>query len=136
VVVMAIISLLVAILISSLTMALEMSRRTTCSTNLGSIGRRLSMYESQERRFPLVPLNGAGWGVKIGTNREANWFDGAAEDRSPSSCLYLLVKRRISSVKMFTCPSTKEKGSIPAPAAGGSASDQGPAGPRDSYLVR
>ncbi|MHC4716195.1 MAG: type II secretion system protein [Planctomycetota bacterium] len=107
-VVVGIIALLVTILMPALGKAMELARRAVCATNLGSIGRGLMLYNTEHECYPFVPLNGAGWGVSVGTNRDVDPFKGGAKDRSPSSCLYLLLRTGHASAGAFTCPSTGE----------------------------
>jgi prepilin-type N-terminal cleavage/methylation domain-containing protein len=108
-IVVSIIALLVTMLVPSLRMALELARRATCAVNLNGIAKGLVVYEVTYKSYPYVPLNGAGWGVEIGTSREAAPAGGVATDRSPSSCLYLLVKENFCPRAMFVCPSAREE---------------------------
>ena len=107
-VVVGIIALLVTILMPSLTRALELARRAVCASNLNSIGRGLSLYDAEHKAYPYVPLNGGGWGVAIGTNRDVAPADGQATDRSASSCLYVLVRQGHATKGLFVCPSSGE----------------------------
>ncbi|KPK85062.1 MAG: hypothetical protein AMJ81_04245 [Phycisphaerae bacterium SM23_33] len=109
-VVISIISLLVTMLVPALQMALELARRAKCAVNLNGIGKGLIVYETTYRSYPYVPLNGAGWGVAIGTSRDVDPSGGGPESRSPSSCLYLLVAKNFCPRDMFVCPSAKEEG--------------------------
>ena len=108
-VVVGIIALLVTILAPALQRAMELARRAVCATNLGSIGRGLMLYETEYESYPYVPLNGGGWGVEIGTGRDHDPGDGQRRDRSPSSCLYLLIRKDFATRGLFTCPSSREK---------------------------
>ena len=108
-VVVGIIALLVTILMPALQRAMELARRAVCATNLGSIGRGLSLYDTEYKSYPYVALNGGGWGVAVGTNRAHDPGDGQRRDRSPSSCLYLLVRKGLAGRGHFLCPSSGEK---------------------------
>ena len=108
-VVISIIALLVGILVPSIAMAKELARRAKCATNLHGIGRALLVYEAANGSYPYVSLNGAGWGVEIGTARDVDPSDGVANDRNPTSCLYLLVRESHCPPDMFICPSTEEE---------------------------
>ncbi len=114
-VVISIIALLVAILVPALSQAKELARRATCAANLHGIGRGLSVYESANGVYPHVPLNGAGWGVEIGTSRDLDPSDGVPNDRNPTSCLFLLVREDNCPEDMFFCPSTDEKAAAANP---------------------
>lgn len=75
------------------------------------------MYESANGTYPHVPLNGAGWGVEIGTSRDLDPSDGVPNDRNPTSCLFLLVREGNCPEDMFVCPSTDEKAAADNPRA-------------------
>ncbi|GAG37867.1 unnamed protein product, partial [marine sediment metagenome] len=111
-VVISIIALLVSILVPGLSLARELARRTKCAANLHGIGRGLSVYESANGGHPHVPLNGGGWGVAIGTSRDLDPSDGVANNRNPTSCLFLLVREGNCPEEMFVCPSTEEKPAV------------------------
>ncbi len=108
-VVVGIISMLVAILAPAVSHAVELARRAKCAANTNGIGRALSLYESEHKQYPFVPTGGAGWGVAIGSGRSIDPAAGGAVGRSPSSCLYELVRIKMSGAGMFVCPSSKEK---------------------------
>lgn len=108
-VVISIIALLVSILVPGLSQARELARRSKCAANLHGIGRGLSVYESANGGYPYVPLNGAGWGVAIGTSRHVDPSDGVPNSRNPTSCLFLLVREGNCPEEMFVCPSTDEE---------------------------
>jgi len=108
-VVVGIIALLVTILTPALGRAMALARRAVCATNLGSIGRGLMLYDTEYKTYPYVALNGGGWGVKVGTNRDKDPRDGERRDRSPSSCLYLLVRKSFTGRGHFLCPAGGEK---------------------------
>ena len=108
-VVISIIALLVAIMVPSLAMARELARRAACAVNLRNIGTGLALYSEVHGEYPYVPLNGAGWGVAVGTNREADPYDGVANGRNPTSNLYLLVRGGMCPAGMFVCRSAGEK---------------------------
>jgi len=107
-VVVGIIALLVTILGPTLSVALELARRSKCATNLHGIGRGLTLYHTAHGTYPYVPTNGAGWGVAIGTSRGIDPAGAAANPRSPSSCLYELVRLKRCPAAMFVCPSSRE----------------------------
>jgi prepilin-type N-terminal cleavage/methylation domain-containing protein len=108
-VVIAIISLLVTMITPSLTRAKELARRTQCACNLHSICEDLEMYsQSNYNAFPYVPLNGAGWGVAIGTGRTVNPFTGASQARNPTANFWMLV-REGSNAGLFVCPSSGDR---------------------------
>jgi len=109
-VVVAIVALLMAVLMPQLQKAMETSRRSVCAANLNGIGKALTQYGTQQKTYPYIPLKGGGWGVEIGTSRDTNPYVGAAAtDRSPSACLYLLVRKKFCQRAMFICPSTEER---------------------------
>ncbi|MFB3892740.1 MAG: type II secretion system protein [Phycisphaerae bacterium] len=108
-VVIAIIGLLVSIMVPSLTMARELARRTVCAANLHSSGTALAMYGESGGAYPYVPLNGAGWGVAIGTSRTVDPANKAAQARSAAANLWLLARTNLCPAGIFVCPSTSEK---------------------------
>jgi len=108
-VVIAIISLLVSIMVPSLDRVRELARRAKCAANLRSSGSAMVLYAESEGSYPYVPLNGAGWGVAVGTGREINPFAGAAQSRNPTSTLYLLVRGVYCGGAIFVCPSAEER---------------------------
>ena len=107
-VVIAIIALLVSILLPSLNMARELAKRVKCAANLRGIGTALVLYSHVHQDYPYVPLNGAGWNVEVGANRQFDPADGLARDRSASSNLYLLVRTGYCSDGLLVCPSVRQ----------------------------
>jgi len=107
-VVVAIISVLVAILAPAVAHAMELARRAKCAANLDGVGTVLAMYETEHKKYPFVPTGGAGWGVAIGSGRTVDPAGGGAVGRSPSSCLYELVRIEMTTGGIFVCPSAKE----------------------------
>lgn len=107
-VVISIIALLVSILIPSLARVREIAKRMRCATNLNGIGKALALYEAEYDRYPYVPLNGAGWNAPIGSARAIDPYDGAANGRNPTGCLYLLVRQGLCGHGLFTCLSTTD----------------------------
>lgn len=108
-VVVAIIGLLVSIMIPSLGRARELARRVRCATNLRGLGQATALYAQENGdRGPYVPLNGAGWGVEVGANRDRSPFDGVANGRAMSASSYLLVRVSYVPTAMFICESAKE----------------------------
>jgi len=107
-VVIAIIALLVSILVPTVAMAIELARRAKCATNLNTISKAMAMYNQDQGSYPYVPLNEAGWGVKIGTGRTVDPWDGASQSRSATANLYLLVQGYYCPVGAFVCPSGME----------------------------
>ncbi|MBL7134155.1 MAG: type II secretion system protein [Phycisphaerae bacterium] len=110
-VVIAIIAVLTGILAPAIAMVRELARQATCGTNLRSIGTGLAIYaESKgEGAYPYMPLNGAGWGVEIGTGRIVDGDRGAGQSRNPSATLYLLVREGTCKAEAFVCPSSGER---------------------------
>ena len=108
-VVVGIISVLVAILAPAVAHAMELARRVKCAANLDGIGTALALYETEHKQYPFVPTNGAGWGVTIGSGRSVNPAGGGAVGRSPSCCLYELVRIKMTSGGLYVCPSAKEQ---------------------------
>jgi len=110
-VVIAIIAVLTGILAPAVAMARELARRATCGTNLRAIGTGLSIYaESQgSGSYPYLPLNGATWGVPIGTGRMVDDDQGRIQGRNPSATLYLLVREGVCKAGAFVCPSTDDR---------------------------
>lgn len=108
----AIIGMLMAILTPTVGRAIELARRAKCAANLWGIGNALSLYGTEHGRYPVVPLNGAGWQVKIGESRDVDPAGGAERGRNPTSCLYELVRRNICQTEMFICPSSSEDAKV------------------------
>jgi len=107
-VVVSIIALLVAILVPSLRRAMVLVRRMRCATNMNGITKAMVLYAADFETYPSVPLNGAGWGVEVGTNRDVDPGGGAPRDRNPTSGLYMLVRAHLCSSEIFVCPATRE----------------------------
>jgi len=107
-VVIAIIALLVGIMTPSITRAKELARRLKCATSLRGIATGMVLYAEAEKSAPYVPLNGAGWGVEVGSGRDVDPYAGAAQGRNPTSNLYLLVSGSYCQGGMFVCPSAGE----------------------------
>jgi len=105
-VVVAIIALLVSILVPSLARAKVLAQRVQCAMNTNGVVKAMALYEADFGRYPVVPLEGGGWGVEIGTNRGA--APGAARSRNPTSTLWLLVRTHFCSDDIFVCPATRE----------------------------
>ena len=108
-VVLAIIMLLAAILTPAVIGAMEGARRVKCASNLKTIGSGLGLYANNNKGgYPHVPLSGGGWGAAIGDSREVNPFAENGQDRNPSSCLWLLVRKEYCVREVFACPSARE----------------------------
>jgi len=108
-VVVSIIALLVGILLPSLGRARELTRRARCAMNLRGIATSAALYaEANRSRLPYVPLNGGGWGVAVGTNRDFSPFDGQKRDRAATAGQYLLVREGYCTPGMFVCLSAQE----------------------------
>ncbi len=108
-VVIAIIAILVGIMVPVIAQAQEQANRTKCAANMSGITKAMATYAQGNDGYPWVPLNGAGWGVAIGTARSVNPFDGAAGSRNVTSNLYLLVNGGYCPAGMFICPSAHEQ---------------------------
>lgn len=111
-VVISIISLLVSIMLPSVQQAREMANRVKCATNLGSIGRALSLYAHDQNCYPYLPLGGAGWGAPVGNARETDPFAGGRDNRNPSATLYLLVRANLAVTGLFVCPSCPQEKAV------------------------
>lgn len=133
-VVVTIIGLLVAILLPTLGMAMELVRRAQCGSNLGSITKTMLVYAADNNsRFPALarPSDGSAEVVATndlynGTNRFFNLTDPGVDDpfaegkdvsKPVSACLWLLVRQGLAAVnpEMFLCPSVPLKRSIDYP---------------------
>ncbi len=140
-VVVAIIALLIAILLPSLARAREMARRSVCSSNLRQIGLALNTYaQDNEDTFPRV--NKPGSADIVGTNASGGSggdtgdtyyfrdledadvddpFDDSVtrtqtdQDKTVSSCLWLLCRLGQATPKVFVCPSVKIKNAASDP---------------------
>jgi prepilin-type N-terminal cleavage/methylation domain-containing protein len=126
-VVVAIIALLIAILLPSLSRAREMARRSMCSSNLKQIGTAMLQYAQTNREsYPRIPVptdrglastDGAG----SGTFRRITTTDGAEDNpfaynttntAAPMSAnLWLLCRQDFQPMdtKVFICPSVKDR---------------------------
>jgi prepilin-type N-terminal cleavage/methylation domain-containing protein/prepilin-type processing-associated H-X9-DG protein len=97
-VVVAIIALLVAVLLPSLSKAREQARITVCNTNLHDFGTSMHMYANNfPPYFPLEPYIGSVGSSPI----------------SDDNLLVLWYYRFARSAAIFTCPSTKHKLRLP-----------------------
>jgi hypothetical protein len=88
---------------------MELVRRAKCATNLNGMAKALVLYGTEHNSYPYVPLNGAGWDAAIGSSRGVDAFVGGADDRNPTSCLYVLVREGLCGAGMFVCASTRDK---------------------------
>ena len=121
--VVAVISLLVAMLMPSLSRAREIARRAKCAMNQRSILLGATLYAASENSYPYIELDGGTWGVPIGTNRGLAVAGGGAapmgldlmrndrtgQSRSPTGTLYLLIRGSYAAPGHFVCPSTDEQ---------------------------
>lgn len=109
-VVISIISLLVTIMLPSVGRARELARRARCAANLSGIAKAIVLYQTENRDMaPYVPLNGAGWDVPTGENRDESPFDGQARSRSATAGVYLLVRGGYCTTGLFVCPSSGDR---------------------------
>jgi prepilin-type N-terminal cleavage/methylation domain-containing protein/prepilin-type processing-associated H-X9-DG protein len=128
-IVLAIIGILAGMLLPALAHAREQARRTTCSNNLGQIGKACISYQGdngdyfpafeQEISFgtnPTIPASGQG-------------MNGAFQPMPSLACLY---PRYCPEVKVFGCPSTTD---VPQIAVGyyGIDDPQNPRNPKGYY---
>jgi prepilin-type N-terminal cleavage/methylation domain-containing protein/prepilin-type processing-associated H-X9-DG protein len=123
-VVVAIIGALIAVMLPALASAREQARRTTCSANLGSIGRSMLVYASQERVFPTQPPPKASkvgkwsnppFAAAVASGKDPimdaytnNGTPSVPSYRSmgePMANLWLLVLLSMAKPEQFLCPS-------------------------------
>ena len=117
-VVVAIIALLVAILLPSLSRAREVAKRTVCGANISQIGKSMFVYANENRRsFPIANGNrSVFWTQNMG-----KWRVNAASTGSTFAptiaatprlgidvSLWLLIQNGSGSPKLFNCPSSDE----------------------------
>lgn len=140
-VVVAIIALLIAILLPSLSRAREMARRAVCASNLNQIGKAMLIYaQDSDGVFPrlVAPANNitatdengapsadnTPWrdvdDATVGSNNAVdNPFNPkhttADGDKPVSASLWLLCRNGQATPKLFVCPSVKSKASANDP---------------------
>ena len=117
-VVVAIIGALMMILLPNLAAALERARQAQCAANLRSIGQSIKVYSSGNRgKWPSVFKSGdTTWSDDF--NEEdleiADYHDNEGNDPDDMvgytytnnlSCLYLLIRKGMSTPAVFQCPS-------------------------------
>ncbi|MBN2584119.1 MAG: type II secretion system protein [Planctomycetes bacterium] len=119
-VVVAIIGALMMILLPNLAAALERARQAQCAANLRSIGQSIKVYSSGNRgKWPSVYPSGEGeWGEDYDPEDPVISDYEGTKDKDPEdmaeegydfqcnlSCLYLLIRKGMSSPAVFQCPS-------------------------------
>ncbi|MCG3128704.1 MAG: hypothetical protein CHACPFDD_03595 [Phycisphaerae bacterium] len=121
-VVVAIIALLIAILLPSLSRARELAKRAVCSANLRGIGQSMHIYSNDNAEaFPMdyfkeitastadgkCEVNYVG-NMGISTNQRITaTFN--SDKTSPSRSLFLLIVQGSSTPKQFICPSSGDQ---------------------------
>jgi len=112
-VVIAIIALLVAILLPSLKRAKDLAKRTSCSANVYSLIRALTLYAGDRNReqMPYSPVPAIGspkrWDAAIGAFKKFNKFE-RARLHNISENYWLLVREGFAEVQTFVCPATED----------------------------
>lgn len=124
-VVVAIIALLIAILLPSLSKARELARQTTCSTHLRGIGQSCYIYQDANKGvFPTAPhrvnpatvvpdvdyIGNMGGGGTNGVDRDVPSLPGAMGTLtvSPTRSLWLMIRSGETVPKNFLCPSSDD----------------------------
>ncbi len=112
-VVVAIIALLVAILLPSLSHARVLANRTKCAVNLRGIGQAMANYASEDagRSFPRAPyrvdqnlqLDNAGYLVP-----DTFGHSGYVGDNNVPASLFFLMKNQHLSPRLFLCPAADQ----------------------------
>lgn len=121
-VVVAIIALLIAILLPSLSRARELAKRAVCSANLRGIGQSMHIYSNDNSEaFPMdyfkeiiaSTADGAcevNYVGNMGANTEKRITATFNSDKtSPSRGLFLLIVQGSSTPKQFICPSSGDQ---------------------------
>ncbi len=112
--IIAIIVLIAALLMPSLSKVKRISTRVVCATNLKGMGTAMAVYANDyEDMFPQLPGNGP-WAKKLGFAYDLTvpeFEEGGKHNlsgRTITASLYLLVRESDMSPKSFVCPEAEQ----------------------------